>query len=144
MGNLVEHLMELAADWNAAFIRADLDESQTHRATTEVFFEWPNGEIIETEIYSWHGGHIFSHSKFLPDAPKGHQFKAGYLSVEGAVRGWLEPQDLVVNFKNQQFIWDMCRDSYLASQWKGLKYSISYFSQMIDDDPALMELLSDE
>lgn len=142
--NLVEHLLELAADWNGGFLRAECDESQTHRATTEVFFEWPDGEIIETGVYSWRGGYIFQDSKFLPDAPKGHQIKPGYLSVEGAIRGWLEPEDLVVNFRNQHFIWDICRDSYLANQWKGFSYAISNFSQMLDDDPALLELLSDD
>ena len=142
--NLVEHLLELAADWNAGFLRAERDESQTHRAATEVFFEWPDGEIIEAGIYCWRGGYIFQDSKFLPDAPKGLQIKPGYLSVEGAVRGWLDTENLVVNFRNQHFIWDICRDSYFANQWKGFSYSISNFSQMLDDDPALLELLADD
>ena len=144
MGNLAEHLMELAADWNAAFLIAEQDINETHRSAVNVFFEWPNGEIIETEVYSWVGGSIFQHSKLFPDNSTGNDIEPGYLSVHGAIKGWLQTYEFVGKFEHQWHIYQMCRDSYFAHQWKGLSQAISYFSQMVDDDPALLELLSDD
>ena len=142
--NLVEHLLELAADWNAAFLYAERDETTRHRAATEMFLEWPNGEIIEIECWLWVGGDIFQYSKFLPDKPKGKQIEPGYLSVEGARNGWVENYDFVANFKNQHFIYDMCRNSCMATKYKSLRSAISWFEAVIDDDPALLELLSND
>ena len=144
MANLVRHLMELAAEFNAVFIDSNRDEETKPPAAIAVFFEWPDGDVIETEIFSWVGGYIFDYNKFIEDAPKGRHIHAGYLSVEGAYRGWLENDVSVINFKKQHQIYDMCRDSYIAKQFKCLSHSITNFRHAIDDDPALMELLSDD
>ena len=139
--NIVERLMELVANWNAGLLDAEWEQERKCRAATEVWFEWPDGEIKSYEVYTWIGGYVFEDVKYLAEREIGERFQPGFVNVKSAVQCWVETKDLEPNFKNQHFIYEMLNNSYIVTQYRDLQRSMQSFDQMLQDHP---ELLADD
>lgn len=139
--NMVERVMELVANWNAGLLDAEWDEKRKFRSATEVWIEWPDGQIKSYGAYAWIGGYVFEEVKYLEEREIGERFQAGFVTVKSAMQCWVETKDLQPNFENQHYLYEMFNNSYIVTQYRDLQRSMQSFDQMLQDHP---ELLSDD